>query len=142
MYTAMLASLGYFIYFRSRFEHNEETMLAVACATIVTWIVVTFITPPDSREVLDRFYRKVRPGGPGWGPLAKAAPDVEVDRNVAVSILMAVFGSAIVYLTIPGVGAIIFRDYLTGVGLLAGAAVCAAVVVVLMRRVGATEILK
>ena len=140
--TAMLASLGYFIYFRSRFEHNEETMLAVACATIVTWIVVTFITPPDSREVLERFYRKVRPGGPGWGPLAKAAPDVEVDRNVAVSILMAVFSSAIVYLTIPGVGAIIFRDYLTGVGLLTGAAVCAAVVVVLMRRVGATEILK
>lgn len=140
--TAMVASLVYFIYFRSRFEHNEETMFVVACATIVTWIVVTFITPPDSREVLENFYRKVRPGGPGWRPLARIAPDVDVDRNLMVSISMAILGSAIVYLTIPGVGAIIFREYTKGIGLLAGAAVCASVVVVLMRRVGATEILK
>jgi hypothetical protein len=32
----------------------------------VIWISVMFLTKPESDETLDTFYRRVRPGGPGW----------------------------------------------------------------------------
>ena len=32
----------------------------------VIWIAVMFLTKPESDETLDTFYRRVRPGGPGW----------------------------------------------------------------------------
>lgn len=40
----------------------------LAIATVV-WVVVASLTRPESPEHLDRFYRRVRPGG-WWGPVA------------------------------------------------------------------------
>jgi SSS family solute:Na+ symporter len=42
------------------------TMLITVLVTTVVWLAVTFATRPESDATLDRFYRKVRPGGPGW----------------------------------------------------------------------------
>src|SRR6185312_471359 len=41
-------------------------MLITVGITTAVWLTVTFLTPPEPDPVLDRFYRKVRPGGPGW----------------------------------------------------------------------------
>ena len=41
-------------------------LLVTAAITTVIWVTVLLLTPPESDETLDRFYRKVRPGGPGW----------------------------------------------------------------------------
>jgi hypothetical protein len=30
------------------------------------WLTVTFLTRPTKQENLKEFYRRVRPGGPGW----------------------------------------------------------------------------
>ena len=30
------------------------------------WIITTFITKPETDETLMKFYKKIRPGGPGW----------------------------------------------------------------------------
>jgi Na+/proline symporter len=38
--------------------------------TTLVWVTVTLLTPPESAETLDRFYRKVRPGGRGWRAVA------------------------------------------------------------------------
>ena len=32
----------------------------------VIWIAVMYLTEPESDQTLDEFYRRVRPGGPGW----------------------------------------------------------------------------
>ncbi|MDH3296666.1 MAG: Na+:solute symporter [Gemmatimonadota bacterium] len=32
----------------------------------IIWMAVMFLTKPESDETLDTFYRRVRPGGPGW----------------------------------------------------------------------------
>jgi Na+/proline symporter len=40
--------------------------LFVVFATTAIWLLVTFITQPESKEVLQNFYRKIQPGGPGW----------------------------------------------------------------------------
>jgi solute:Na+ symporter, SSS family len=37
----------------------------------VVWLSVTFLTPPEPAAVLERFYRRVRPGGRGWRPVAE-----------------------------------------------------------------------
>ena len=63
-------------------------------------------------------------------------PEVEVDKNLGLSILAAIAGSGIVYFTLPGVGLMIFGDYAAGAGCLVGAAGCAVVVGVLMKKIG------
>jgi solute:Na+ symporter, SSS family len=42
------------------------TMLATVAVTTVVWLAVTLLTAPESDETLERFYRRVRPGGRGW----------------------------------------------------------------------------
>tara|TARA_B110000483_G_scaffold20243_1_gene22434 strand:- start:348 stop:755 length:408 start_codon:yes stop_codon:yes gene_type:complete len=38
----------------------------VVLITTVVWLVVTFATPAEDKEVLLSFYKKTVPGGPGW----------------------------------------------------------------------------
>ena len=38
----------------------------VVLFTSIIWIGVTYMTQPESDEVLRRFYKKIQPGGPGW----------------------------------------------------------------------------
>ncbi|MCA9213407.1 MAG: Na+:solute symporter [Planctomycetales bacterium] len=123
-------------------ENNRDQVLMfyVAIATIVTWLVATFLTKPTSDETLIEFYRKVRPGGWGWSRIAKQASDVRADRNVSLSFMAAIFGAGIVYFTLPAVGAFIFKRYDDGGLLLCGAAVCVVMVGVLMRAIGAKNI--
>jgi hypothetical protein len=40
-------------------------LVTVACSTLCR-LVVALLTPPEPDAVLDAFYRRVRPGGPGW----------------------------------------------------------------------------
>ena len=47
------------------------TMLITVGVTTVVWLAVTFLTPPESEATLERFYRRVRPGGAGWRPVAE-----------------------------------------------------------------------
>ena len=42
------------------------TMLVTVGVTTVVWLAVTLLTRPESPETLERFYRRVRPGGAGW----------------------------------------------------------------------------
>ena len=41
-------------------------LIVITAITTVVWVVVMVLTPPESEETLNRFYTKVRPGGPGW----------------------------------------------------------------------------
>lgn len=47
-------------------------LLAVATTT-VAWLAGTFLTPPEDEATLRAFYRKCRPGGPGWARVVAAA---------------------------------------------------------------------
>ena len=46
-------------------------MITVAITTVV-WISVTFLTAPEPQAVLEAFYMRVRPGGPGWSRISGA----------------------------------------------------------------------
>ena len=38
----------------------------VVMITTVVWLLVTFLTPAEDKQVLNLFYEKTIPGGPGW----------------------------------------------------------------------------
>ena len=101
-----------------------STSLLVASGSLVAWLVVTFLTKPEPAEVLTAFYRRVRPDGPGWTPVAASAPDVQTDGNLGVSLLCAALGTAVIWLTLPGIGALIFGEVGKGLGLLGTSAGC------------------
>jgi Na+/proline symporter len=46
-------------------DYAKAMLITTGVATTV-WIAVTLLTQPESDAVLERFYRRVRPGGLGW----------------------------------------------------------------------------
>lgn len=146
---AMLASLGIFsliqfgvigneavrtAWLGDYVPRSEEIMALVAGLTIVVWVAATFLTNPEDESVLRSFYRKIRPGGPGWRPIADLERDVQPDGDLGVSIVCALVAAAGVYLTIPLVGALIFGDFGTAALLGIGVIVTLVLISVLFRR--------
>src|SRR6185503_18832133 len=82
------------------------TMVTTVAVTTVVWLAVTFATAPESDETLDRFYRQVRPGGPGWRTVARRLGFGD-DRipGGALSWVNWVAGLAAVYCAVFAVGA-------------------------------------
>ena len=37
------------------------------------WVITAYVAPQTDRDVLVAFYRRVRPGGPGWAAVRDAA---------------------------------------------------------------------
>ncbi|HEV7366968.1 MAG TPA: sodium:solute symporter family protein [Gemmatimonadales bacterium] len=81
--------------------------------TTAVWLTVTFLTAPEPDAVLDRFYRKVRPGGVGWRPVSTRLGFGD-DRipGGALSWVNWVAGVTAVFTALFGVGA-----FLTGTAL-------------------------
>lgn len=41
-------------------------LMVTSALSVLVWVSVMYLTPPESDETLDAFYAKIRPGGPGW----------------------------------------------------------------------------
>jgi Na+/proline symporter len=116
----------------------EYESLLVASLSLVVWLVVTFVTPAEPREHLIAFFRKIRPDGPGWGPIAAAAPDARPDGDLGRNLLRAVLGTTVIWLTLPGIGGLIFGDYGRAALCLGGATAAGAVLLWLVGRSAAS----
>lgn len=89
--------------------------------TTVCWIVVTYITPKESNQVLFDFYRKIQPGGPGW---KKVLDDAEKENvkvvtsnepwSVPYGVAATIVGTIVIYSALFGIGKLIYREYLAG----------------------------
>jgi SSS family solute:Na+ symporter len=85
-------------------------MIITVAITTVVWLSVTFLTAPEPDAVLDRFYRKVRPGGPGWRAVSTRLGFGD-DRipGGALSVVNWIAGVIAVFTALFGVG-----EFLTG----------------------------
>ncbi len=65
---AMISSLliAFYLNFGGLQIADWSKIIIGALLTTFTWLVATFITPPDDQETLQNFVDKVNPGGPGW----------------------------------------------------------------------------
>jgi Na+/proline symporter len=90
-------------------------MVITVGATTIVWLTVTLLTSPESEAVLNRFYRRVRPGGPGWRPVARRLGFGE-DRipGGALAAVNWVAGVIAVFTALFGVGAFLTGTKLQG----------------------------
>jgi solute:Na+ symporter, SSS family len=101
-----------------------NNLFAVVAITTVVWLAVTFMTRPTSDATLDRYFRRVRPGGPGWKPVIERNPDVQPDSGLGALAIQWLVGITLVYSTLFGFGNVILGDTLPGL-MLIGVAVAA-----------------
>ncbi len=124
---AMVASLtvSLILWFGAGLDPDDPAQWAgimivtVACST-AAWLTVTFLTGPESDEILDRFYRRVRPGGPGWSAVsARLGFGREEIEGGALNWTNWVAGVVAVYAALFGTGKLIFGAWGEAAGLLA-----------------------
>lgn len=100
-----------------------KQVLVTVLVTTVVWVVVTFLTAPESEAKLLEFYKRVRPGAAGWKPIARLAPEVEPSTDGWYNLMDWLLGCLMVYAAMFGTGKIIFGDYALGTLLLVVAAI-------------------
>lgn len=126
---AMVGSIAFYALFTqwsaTKDLPTEYRSLLVASATLVAWLTATMLTRPEPTPHLLAFFRKVRPDGPGWAPIVAQAPEVRRDHELARGIGHALLGTIVVWLTLPGIGAVIFGEPGKAALCLGGAALAA-----------------
>jgi hypothetical protein len=109
---------------------NEPTqfLITIAVSTAV-WLIVTRITRPTERSHLLAFYRKARPGGPGWKPIAVEVDGVKITDRLGVDIFNWILGCALIYGVLFGVWKLMLGSGLAALILL-GIALASAILII------------
>jgi len=95
-------------------------MLVTVGVSTVVWLAVTFLTRPEPDAVLDAFYRRVRPGGPGWVAVStRLGLGREPIPGGAFAWTNWIAGVVAVYSTLFGIGKVVFGELASGLTLLA-----------------------
>jgi Na+/proline symporter len=90
----------------------------VVLLTTVVWLVATFITSPEHKDVLYAFCEKIRPGGPGWNKIVvqgkKEGIDLETGEKWSVpsGILAMLLGTVLIYSALFAMGYWIYGKWL------------------------------
>lgn len=105
-----------------------QILLGTLVATTITWVTVTFLTAPEDEKTLENFYRRVMPSGPGWKAVASRVVLSEIPAPMPVRLRDWAAGCVLIYGSLFGVGSVILRNYLRGVGFLFAAALAAFVI--------------
>ncbi len=137
--SAMIAAGGFSLFFilienlgiKQSGEHIEVMGIAttmvywnifkfsgIVLLTTLAWVVVTYLTPPVSDATLHNFYRKIKPGGPGWKSVVlKAAyqgivlqKEEDLRWDVPTGLLCMVWGCVIIYSTLFATGNFLYGN--------------------------------
>ncbi len=101
-----------------------SNLFATVAYVTVAWLVATFVTRPTGTATLDHFFRRVRPGGPGWAPVQARNPDVRPTDSLGSLTIDWLLGITLVYSVLFGVGDLLFGRPLLGSFLLGLALLC------------------
>jgi Na+/proline symporter len=110
-----------------RFPYSLAVTVAVS---VPVWLLVTRLTPPVGRDHLERFYLRVRPGGPGWRAIA---PTGTTGRPVRGTVVKIIAGLMLINTALVGIGKLVLGETAAGLVLLAAAAAAGAVLAVSLR---------
>ena len=109
-----LTPLGPFLFNSDNglFEDYMEYPFVVIVTTCL-WLIVTFITKPESDKVLINFYSKIRPGGPGWNKvLIKSNITKEKSENKGLidGLYAMIIGSILIYSIMFSTGYLLYGE--------------------------------
>jgi solute:Na+ symporter, SSS family len=115
------------------------TLLYLVAWTTICWIAVTLMTAPEPEAQLVAFYRRVRPGGPGWRSIARAAggPPPEPIAGLVVDWLA---GCVLIYAMLFGIGEILLGSYRVAMLYFAAGAAAVTIIWIDLSRRGWTAI--
>jgi len=86
----------------------------VVLITTVVWLVVTFATPAEDKEVLLSFYKKTVPGGPGWKAIVGNEQIKNEGWSVPSGILAMLLALAMIYCLLFATGYFIYGNLQLG----------------------------
>ncbi len=96
----------------------------IVLITTIIWVVVTFITQPETKQTLNSFYKQTQPGGPGWKKVvaqAKTDGNSIIDKkekwSVPSGIIAMLLGCILVYGCLFATGNWIYGNYSLAIGL-------------------------
>jgi Na+/proline symporter len=116
--TSLTLQLGFGLSESEPREFAYLCLITVAVTTAV-WLAVTFLTRPESKDVLLAFYRRVRPSSALWGPIAREATDIVPRRDGLFNLMDWLSGVAMIYGFLFGAGNILFGRVVLGAVFLA-----------------------
>jgi Na+/proline symporter len=109
MLSSFLIAVAFFVAKKMGAHIGDQIPLlaTVACTTVV-WVAATYLSKPTDRETLVKFYRLVRPAGPGWKPVQVEAAVGPSPDSITQSLLGWVMGCCFVYAALFGAGSFLY----------------------------------
>jgi SSS family solute:Na+ symporter len=140
MFASFLTAIGFFVARKMGAEIPTHISLvgAVGITTLI-WVIVTYLTRPADEETLIRFYQLVRPAGPGWKAIRKAAGVSASPDSLAHAFLGWLVGCVFVYSALYGTGSFIYGHAMPGMVASALFVVSGAVLVWLLTAIWRTK---
>jgi len=133
--SAMIAAAMVSLTLQTRWHWNSDDpeqfawlMLVTVGLTTIAWVFVTFATAPEPMDTLVAFYRRVRPAGPGWAPVAAVAGVPPIRESLIRSLAAWVLGCVLIYALLFGIGSLILGPRLVGMGLIVAALAAGALI--------------
>jgi SSS family solute:Na+ symporter len=84
--------------------------------SVITWVIVTFVTCPEPLETLSGFYKRVRPWG-WWKPVSDDNPEIEKPRFSPV-IVNWLLGVIFILFAMLGVGKVLLGSFFIGTAMI------------------------
>jgi len=114
----LIALYLHLVHVRLGFAPIEPTWALVigVGATTVTWLTVTFLTPPTDRVVLQSFYDCIRPAPAGWRHAVDTGGTSSPGGDIAASCLAWFLGCVAVYAALFATGYLLYGRLAIGLG--------------------------
>jgi Na+/proline symporter len=129
--SAMIASflISVFLQFGLNLSTDDPdsfslVMIITVLGSSIIWLTVTFLTQPESDEVLVKFYKKVRPAGKLWSKIYNEYQLESSKDSLPISLRDWVYGVILVYSFLFGLGKLLFGIYTEAVLLLSISIIC------------------
>ena len=109
MISSFLVAVSFFVARKNGAQIADHvSLIATVATTTVVWVSVTFLGPQTSRDTLVKFYRLVRPAGPGWNAVRAEAGVAASPDSPAQSLIGWVLGCLFVYSALFGTGSLLY----------------------------------
>jgi len=109
MASSFLVAVGFFVAAKlgSQIPSHISLLVTIAVTTVV-WVSTTYLTKPTDRATLVRFYRLVRPAGPGWKQLRAETGLPPSPDSLPQAFLGWIAGCVFVYSALFGAGSLLY----------------------------------
>ena len=116
MTSSFLVALGFFIAAKQGLQlPSHVTLIITVAITTMVWVIATLVAKPTDPETLKQFCRLVKPAGPGWAEIRKAAGVEGSPDSLTQSLLGWVLGCTFVYAALFGAGSFLFGKTAQGI---------------------------